>query len=204
MHPRRRRLKSTVEPSKKAGVTAVVRASKPRSNSGLLKNSPERGAVSSAPPEGLARSFVVWRRAAVPFALSRNWRTTDSPSAPKSAEFLFCWVPRMTACALPTSSLFAESFKYARTLARFPVMRLFTAIDLPDELLLRVERLISALRSEAFIKWSPIDNVHITTKFIGEWPEARLDELNRALGSVQPRNSFDVEVKGFGWFPNQG
>jgi RNA 2',3'-cyclic 3'-phosphodiesterase len=83
-------------------------------------------------------------------------------------------------------------------------MRLFTAIDLPDELLLRVERLIAALRQEAFIKWSPIDNIHITTKFIGEWPEARLEELSQALAGVQPRRPFDVEIRGFGWFPNQG
>ncbi|HEX4770408.1 MAG TPA: RNA 2',3'-cyclic phosphodiesterase [Bryobacteraceae bacterium] len=83
-------------------------------------------------------------------------------------------------------------------------MRLFTAIDLPDELLLRVERLIAALRPEAFVKWSPIDNIHITTKFVGEWPEARLAELNQALISIQPRRSFEVELKGFGWFPDQG
>jgi 2'-5' RNA ligase len=83
-------------------------------------------------------------------------------------------------------------------------MRLFTAIDLPGELLLRVERLIAALRPEAFIKWSPIDNIHVTTKFIGEWPEARLEEINRALASVQIRSTFEVEVRGFGWFPNQG
>ena len=33
----------------------------------------------------------------------------------------------------------------------------------------------------ARINWSPVDNLHITTKFIGEWPEARLDEIKRAL-----------------------
>ena len=49
-------------------------------------------------------------------------------------------------------------------------MRLFTAIDLPDEMIWKLERLLSVLRPEAIIKWSPIDNLHITTKFIGEWP----------------------------------
>lgn len=83
-------------------------------------------------------------------------------------------------------------------------MRLFTAIDLPDDLLLRLERLISALRSEAFIKWSPIDNVHITTKFVGEWPENRLDEVHQALSTMPARLPFEIEVKGFGWFPAQG
>lgn len=82
-------------------------------------------------------------------------------------------------------------------------MRLFTAIDLPSDILLRLERLISALRPEALIKWSPLDNLHITTKFIGEWPESRLEELHEALSGVAPREAFKVELKDLGWFPNE-
>lgn len=82
-------------------------------------------------------------------------------------------------------------------------MRLFTAIDLPTDVLLRLERLISALRPEALIKWSPLDNLHITTKFIGEWPEARLEELNEALFTVAPREAFEVEIRNLGWFPGE-
>src|ERR1700761_23081 len=81
-------------------------------------------------------------------------------------------------------------------------MRLFTAIDLPGDILLRLERLTSALRPEALITWSPLDNLHITTKFIGQWPDARLDELDAALSSLPPRQAFDIEVKNLGWFPN--
>lgn len=81
-------------------------------------------------------------------------------------------------------------------------MRLFTAIDLPNEILLRLERLISALRPEALINWSPLDNLHITTKFIGSWPDARLEELDHSLASLAPRAPFDVELKNLGWFPN--
>ncbi|MBV9406313.1 MAG: RNA 2',3'-cyclic phosphodiesterase [Acidobacteriaceae bacterium] len=82
-------------------------------------------------------------------------------------------------------------------------MRLFTAIDLSPEVLDRLERLLSALRPEALIKWSPVDNLHITTKFIGSWEEARLDELNGALASLVPRASFDLEIRDLGWFPNE-
>lgn len=82
-------------------------------------------------------------------------------------------------------------------------MRLFTAIDLPSDILLRLERLLSALRPEALIKWNPLDNLHITTKFIGEWPESRLDELHEALASVASRDLFDIELKGLGWFPHE-
>lgn len=82
-------------------------------------------------------------------------------------------------------------------------MRLFTAIDLPPDMLLRLERLSSALRPEALINWSPLDNLHITTKFIGEWPEARFPELHATLGSLTGRSAFEVEIAGLGWFPTE-
>src|SRR6185437_9474458 len=82
-------------------------------------------------------------------------------------------------------------------------MRLFTAIDLPQEALLRLDRLVAALRPEALIKWSPLDNLHITTKFIGEWPEERIGELHAALLKVAPRHPFQVQIRNLGWFPNE-
>jgi RNA 2',3'-cyclic 3'-phosphodiesterase len=82
-------------------------------------------------------------------------------------------------------------------------MRLFTAIDLPSDALVRLERLLTLLRPEALIKWSPLDNLHITTKFIGEWPEVRLLELDEVLSSILPREPFEVQIKDLGWFPNE-
>ena len=41
----------------------------------------------------------------------RNSRTTDSPAAAKSAEFLFCVVPRTAACALSKIRIFWELIK---------------------------------------------------------------------------------------------
>jgi RNA 2',3'-cyclic 3'-phosphodiesterase len=81
-------------------------------------------------------------------------------------------------------------------------MRLFTAIDLPSDVLIRLERLTAALRPEAFINWSPLDNLHLTIKFIGQWPESRVEELDRALTSLVPRKPFQAEVKDLGWFPD--
>jgi 2'-5' RNA ligase len=82
-------------------------------------------------------------------------------------------------------------------------MRLFTAISLPDEMIWKLERLLSVLRPEALIKWSPIDNLHITTKFIGEWPAERSSEIESALQEVLPRQPFSVELRDLGWFPNE-
>jgi len=82
-------------------------------------------------------------------------------------------------------------------------MRLFTAIDLPDDVLLRLDRLLAALRPEAIIKWSPLDNLHITTKFIGEWPPERFPELEAALIELPPREPIEIELRNLGWFPNE-
>lgn len=82
-------------------------------------------------------------------------------------------------------------------------MRLFTAVDLPSDILMRLDRLLSALRPEALINWSPLDNLHVTMKFIGEWPEARLEELHEQLIGLPARIPFELEVKELGWFPHE-
>ncbi|MEI9974190.1 MAG: 2'-5' RNA ligase family protein [Ignavibacteriota bacterium] len=61
-------------------------------------------------------------------------------------------------------------------------MRLFTALDLPGEVVKNLESFVARLKPSARIQWSPPANLHVTTKFIGEWPEARLGELQKALG----------------------
>ncbi len=81
-------------------------------------------------------------------------------------------------------------------------MRLFTGIDLPDHVVNVLERVLARIRPAAHLKWVPAYNLHITTRFIGEWPEARLDELKDALADVAPRTSFRVGLHGIGWFPN--
>jgi len=82
-------------------------------------------------------------------------------------------------------------------------MRLFTAIDLPREVVTSLRKLIDSLRPAApDLRWSPPANLHITTKFIGEWPEARLDELKAVLAAIPRRPPFPIAVRGLGWFPN--
>ena len=82
-------------------------------------------------------------------------------------------------------------------------MRLFAAIEIPDDLKEALRSFVGRLRPTAKIGWSPVDNLHITTKFIGEWPEPRLDEMKRALTSVSAEGAIEIKVKGLGWFPNQ-
>jgi 2'-5' RNA ligase len=81
-------------------------------------------------------------------------------------------------------------------------MRLFAGLDLPPELLHGLDRLVSELRPAARIAWSPAANLHVTTKFIGEWPEARLPELLSALDAIPPHPALQVDVRRLGFFPN--
>jgi 2'-5' RNA ligase len=81
-------------------------------------------------------------------------------------------------------------------------MRLFIGLDPRDEVRERLERLLIHLRACAHLKWSAVYNLHITLKFIGEWPEDKLPELEAALRSISPREPIPADVRGLGWYPN--
>lgn len=81
-------------------------------------------------------------------------------------------------------------------------MRLFTGIALPEEIERRFEQLLGRLRPAAPAQsWSPVENLHVTIKFIGELGEARLPELKQALASL-PAAAPEIALHGLGWFPN--
>jgi 2'-5' RNA ligase len=81
-------------------------------------------------------------------------------------------------------------------------MRLFVALDLPPDVIRNLEGLLAALRPTARIAWSPPANLHITTKFIGWWPDERLDEVKTALAGVPPQGPIALQIRGLGFFPN--
>lgn len=81
-------------------------------------------------------------------------------------------------------------------------MRLFTALDIPGEITARLRVFVDRLRSSAKLAWSPMENLHVTTKFIGEWPEPRFQEVKDALATVPLPGPVEIAVRGVGWFPN--
>lgn len=81
-------------------------------------------------------------------------------------------------------------------------MRLFTGLDLPGEVVASLEELLGRLRPAARIRWSPAANLHVTTKFMGEWPEGRLGELKTALAGLPGRDVIRVRIRHLGFFPN--
>jgi RNA 2',3'-cyclic 3'-phosphodiesterase len=81
-------------------------------------------------------------------------------------------------------------------------MRLFTGLDLPEGVVDNLKRLLADLRPTARLQWSPPANLHITTKFIGEWPSERLDQLKAQLAQLPPRDSIQVAIRRVGFYPN--
>jgi len=81
-------------------------------------------------------------------------------------------------------------------------MRLFTAIDIPEEVRKNLHALVARLRPAAKISWSAPEKLHITTKFIGEWPENRIEEIKAALKTVGSPGPIEIAIGGLGWFPN--
>ncbi len=80
-------------------------------------------------------------------------------------------------------------------------MRLFTGLSLTYEVRRNIELLYQSMQPLAPIEWAPAGNLHVTTKFIGEWPAEGLDELKAALRTVPKPAVFTVSIDGFGWFP---
>jgi 2'-5' RNA ligase len=81
-------------------------------------------------------------------------------------------------------------------------MRLFTGIAIAPSVRGNLARVLKELRKLAPLNWSPAENLHITSKFIGEWPDERLTELEDVLEGVDPPPSFEVRIAQFGYFPN--
>jgi 2'-5' RNA ligase len=83
------------------------------------------------------------------------------------------------------------------------LMRLFTGLDLPGEVVRNLEALLERLRPAARIQWIPPANLHVTTKFIGDWQEERLPELKAALAGLPERPDIEVAVAKAGFYPHE-
>ena len=81
-------------------------------------------------------------------------------------------------------------------------MRLFTGIALDREVQSTLEQVLRELRPLAPLNWSPVENLHITSKFIGEWPEPGLGKLRHALEEIPTPPPFPISIARFGYLPN--
>ena len=83
-------------------------------------------------------------------------------------------------------------------------MRLFIAIEPDSKLKSEIHSHFKNFfeSNSNLLRPVPEENLHITLKFLGNFPERKLKELNDRLSSIQ-YNQFDITLKGIGFFPNE-
>jgi len=86
--------------------------------------------------------------------------------------------------------------------------RVFIAIELPAGVRQKLKAHIGRLREsvpEASASWSREDNLHLTLKFLGDTPVARIESLSQATKTAASAvSAFELVVKGCGAFPPRG
>jgi RNA 2',3'-cyclic 3'-phosphodiesterase len=81
-------------------------------------------------------------------------------------------------------------------------MRLFVALDIPDEIRLRIAEFSRNCQAAApAARWMKPESLHVTLKFIGEFSPARLPELQDTLRAVRGP-ALEIRFSGCGFFPD--
>ncbi|MDI6872923.1 RNA 2',3'-cyclic phosphodiesterase [Candidatus Solincola sp.] len=85
-------------------------------------------------------------------------------------------------------------------------IRLFVALDLPEEVR---ERIVTAARKHAGLlpqaRWVRKENLHLTLKFIGEYPGRKVEKLVTIVeGETAKKEPFTASLRGCGGFPSPG
>lgn len=83
-------------------------------------------------------------------------------------------------------------------------MRLFVALDLPEEVHHRLRDLIARLTKQCSdARWVRPEGMHITLKFIGHVDPAKADAIRLALQPVRSHAPVEMRIRGMGFFPNE-
>jgi 2'-5' RNA ligase len=84
-------------------------------------------------------------------------------------------------------------------------VRSFIAIELPDELKLRLTQLETELKGDEppGVKWVSPESIHLTLKFLGNIDAGRIEAVTRAMEeSVRGIAPFRLRASGLGVFPS--
>lgn len=95
--------------------------------------------------------------------------------------------------------------------AGIPGRRLFVAVPLPDDAAVAVANLVDAVRADPLptgardVRWVRLDGLHLTLRFLGPTPEARIGSTVAAVTTAAAAAApIDVELAGTGTFPSVG
>lgn len=83
-------------------------------------------------------------------------------------------------------------------------MRCFIAVDLSQAVKEGIREIIDRLRrTSRSVKWVPVENLHVTVKFLGEVPDDRVAKIKTQVSDVCMRHEpFEISIRGTGAFPS--
>jgi RNA 2',3'-cyclic 3'-phosphodiesterase len=80
-------------------------------------------------------------------------------------------------------------------------MRLFVALDIDDNIRGRIARFLEGVRGFApDARWVRPESLHVTLKFIGERSEEDVENIKRALQTIEA-GTIEMNFRGYGFFP---
>lgn len=85
------------------------------------------------------------------------------------------------------------------------LLRTFIAVDIPPAIQKTIQYKIEMLRKAIgnSIRWVPVQNIHLTLKFLGDVSQNDVDKLTQMLRTESDTlASFDITIGGLGSFPN--
>jgi len=83
-------------------------------------------------------------------------------------------------------------------------MRVFVAIELPDELKRKISNFQRELKKLDILEGNWTKEYHLTLKFLGEVNEDKLKEIEKSLSDISAKTKkFELEMKGLGAFPSK-
>ena len=83
-------------------------------------------------------------------------------------------------------------------------VRLFVALQIPDDVRNALNRFVEPLRSLApRAKWVRAENLHVTLNFLGNTDPLKVNSIKNALSEIQSGQPVTLNFRGLGFFPNE-
>ena len=83
-------------------------------------------------------------------------------------------------------------------------MRVFVALDIPEDARARIGALIARLRPVCrSARWARMEGIHLTLKFIGEAQPEKIETIKASLARIRFSHSIEMKFRDVGFFPNE-